>query len=180
MTWHEISITVPFEYVEPISYLFDRYGHGMSMEVLGPNEVLLRTYLPSTSRQRLAHIEVGVNLASTLQPLGELQLNPLDDDEDWQNAWKSHFNLLKLGRHLVIKPSWIEYQPDPEDRVIDLDPGLAFGTGYHPTTFTCLEVLERLVHPGAAVLDLGTNRSRNRRKVRVMTGTIATLVCLIG
>ena len=156
MTWHEISITVPFEYVEPISYLFDRYGHGMSMEVLGNNEVLLRTYLPSTSRQRLAHIEVGVNLASILQPLGELQVNPLDDDQDWQNAWKSHFNLLKLGRHLVIKPSWIDYQPEPEDRVIDLDPGLAFGTGYHPTTYTCLEALERLVHPGAAVLDLGT------------------------
>ena len=156
MTWHEISITVPFEYVEPISYLFDRYGHGMSMEVLGANEVLLRTYLPSTYRQRLAHIEVGVNLASILQPLGELKVHPLDDDQDWQNAWKSHFNLLKLGRHLVIKPSWIDYQPEPEDRVIDLDPGLAFGTGYHPTTYTCLEVLERLVHPGAAVLDLGT------------------------
>ncbi len=156
MTWHEISITVPYEYVEPISYLFDRYGHGMSMEVLGANEVLLRTYLPSTSRQRLAHIEVGVKLASILQPLGELLVDPLDDDQDWQNAWKSHFNLLKLGRHLVIKPSWIDYQPEPEDRVIDLDPGLAFGTGYHPTTYTCLEVLERLVHPGAAVLDLGT------------------------
>ena len=156
MTWHEISITVPFEYVEPISYLFDRYGHGMSMEVLGANEVLLRTYLPSTSRQRLAHIQVGVNLVSILQPLGELEVNPLDDDQDWQNAWKSHFNLLKLGRHLVIKPSWIDYQPEPEDRVIDLDPGLAFGTGYHPTTYTCLEVLERLIQPGSTVLDLGT------------------------
>ncbi len=141
MTWHEISITVPFEYVEPISYLFDRYGHGMSMEVLGADEVLLRTYLPSTSRQRLAHIEVGVNLASILQPLGELEVRPLDDDQDWQNAWKSHFSLLKLGRHLVIKPSWIDYQPEPEGRVIDLDPGLAFGTGYHPTTYTCLEAL---------------------------------------
>ena len=156
MPWHEISITVPFEYVEPISYLFDRYGHGMSMEVLGANQVLLRTYLPSTSRQRLAHIQVGVNLVGILQPLGELQVNTLDDDQDWQNAWKSHFNLLKLGRHLVIKPSWIDYQPEPEDRVIDLDPGLAFGTGYHPTTYTCLEVLERLVNPGSAVLDLGT------------------------
>ena len=156
MTWHENTITVPFEYVEPISYLFDRYGHGMSMEVLGANEVLLRTYLPSTSRQRLAPIEVGVKLVGILQPLGELLVDSLDDDEDWHNAWKSHFHLLKLGRHLVIKPSWIDYQPEPEDRVIDLDPGLAFGTGYHPTTYTCLEVLERLVHPGAAVLDLGT------------------------
>lgn len=156
MIWHEVSITVPYEYVEPISYLFDRYGHGMSMEILGTDQVLLRTYLPSTSRQRLAHIEVGVKLASILQPLGELKIEPLAEDEDWQNAWKSHFNLLKLGQHLVIKPSWIEYQPAPDDLVIDLDPGLAFGTGYHPTTYTCLEALEQLVRPGVKVLDLGT------------------------
>ena len=155
MIWQEVSITVPYEYVEPISYLFDRYGHGMSMEILGANQVLLRTYLPSTSRQRLAHIEVGVKLASILQPLGELKIEPLKD-EDWQNAWKSHFSLLKLGRHLVVKPSWIEYEPTPEDLVIDLDPGLAFGTGYHPTTYTCLEALEQLVRPGDRILDLGT------------------------
>ena len=91
-----------------------------------------------------------------MQPLGDLKIEPLDDDEDWQNAWKSHFNLLKLGKRLVIKPSWIEYQPAPNDLVIDLDPGLAFGTGYHPTTYGCLEALEQLVHTGAEVLDLGT------------------------
>ena len=156
MQWHEISVELPFEYVEPISYLFDRYGHGLSMETRGPDQVLLRTYLPSTSRQRLAHIEVGVNLTSILQPLGELKIVPLDQEADWQNAWKSHFTLLKLGQHLVIKPSWIDYQPDADDVVIDLDPGLAFGTGYHPTTSTCLEALEHLLRPGMSVMDLGT------------------------
>jgi ribosomal protein L11 methyltransferase len=155
MDWYEISIEVPYEYVEPISYLFDRHGHGLSMEVKALNWVLLRTYLPSTSRQKLVHIEVGVKLTSILQPLGELKIEPLPQDEDWQNAWKSHFSLLKLGQHLVIKPSWIEYQPDADDILIELDPGLAFGTGYHPTTYTCLEALERLVRPGMNVLDLG-------------------------
>ena len=155
MQWHEISIEIPYEYVEPISYLFDRYGHGMSMEIQGSDLVLLRTYLPTTSRQRLAHIEVGVKLINLLQPLGELKIDPLPPDEDWQNAWKSHFDLLKLGRHLVIKPSWIDYEPAPEDIVIELDPGMAFGTGYHPTTYTCLEALEHLIDPGMAVLDLG-------------------------
>lgn len=155
MQWHEISIEIPFEYVEPISYLFDRYGHGMSMEILAEDRVMLRTYLPSTSRQRLAHIEVGVKLTSLLQPLGELKIEPLPADEDWQNAWKSHFNLLKLGQHLVIKPSWIEYQPEADDLVIELDPGMAFGTGYHPTTYTCLEAMENLIEPGMRVLDLG-------------------------
>ncbi len=155
MQWHEISIEIPFEYVEPISYLFDRYGHGMSMEIMDNDLVLLRTYLPSTSRQRLAHIEVGVKLTNLLQPLGELKIEPLPLDEDWQNSWKVHFSLLKLGQHLVIKPSWIDYAPSPDDIVIELDPGLAFGTGYHPTTYTCLEALEQLVEPGMSVLDLG-------------------------
>ncbi len=156
MTWQELSITVPHEYVEPISYLFDRYGHGLSMELLGPNQVQLRTYLQDSSRYRLARIEVGVKLASLLQPLGELTLRPLSNDEDWQNAWKAHFTLLRVGKHLVIKPSWIEYQAVAGDVVIDLDPGMAFGTGYHPTTYTCLTALESLLQPGMTVLDLGT------------------------
>lgn len=156
MTWQELSITVPHEYVEPISYLFDRYGHGLSMELQGPNQVLLRTYLQDSSRYRLARIEVGVKLANLLQPLGELTLRPLSQDEDWQNAWKAHFSLLRVGERLVIKPSWIEYQATPGDVVIELDPGMAFGTGYHPTTYTCLAALETLVQPGMAVLDLGT------------------------
>ena len=156
MTWHELSILVPYEYVEPISYLFDRYGHGMSIEIQDQQEVLLRTYLPSTSTQRLAHIEVGVKLAGILQPIGDLEVRALTDDEDWQNSWKSHFSLLKLGQNLVIRPSWVEYKPQENELVIDLDPGLAFGTGYHPTTYTCLEILERLIKPNFAVLDVGT------------------------
>ncbi len=153
--WQEVSISVPFEYVEPISYLFDRYGYGLTMEDDGPELIRLRTYLPGEARQRFSHIEVGVNLARILQPLGELTVTPLDKDEDWQNAWKSHFTLLKIGERLVVKPSWIEYEPGEGELLIELDPGLAFGTGYHPTTYTCLEAMEQLVQPGMNVLDLG-------------------------
>ena len=153
--WQEVSISVPFEYVEPISYLFDRYGYGLTMEDDGPELIKLRTYLPSDARQRFSHIEVGVNLASLIQPLGELTVTPLDEDADWQNAWKAHFTLLKIGERLVIKPSWIEYEAKDGELLIELDPGLAFGTGYHPTTYTCLEAMEQLVQPGMNVLDLG-------------------------
>ena len=153
--WQEVSISVPFEYVEPISYLFDRYGYGLTMEDDGPELIKLRTYLPSDARQRFSHIEVGVNLASLIQPLGELTVTPLDEDADWQNAWKAHFTLLKIGKRLVIKPSWIEYDAKDGELLIELDPGLAFGTGYHPTTYTCLEAMEQLVQPGMNVLDLG-------------------------
>ncbi len=156
MSWHELSITVPFEYVEPVSYLFERYGYGLSVETKPGEHAVLRSYLPSLSRQRLAHIEVGIKLAASVADLGELLITPLGADEDWRDSWKKHFTLLRVGQHLVIKPSWIEYQEQPGDVVIDLDPGLAFGTGYHPTTYSCLEALEELIKPGHSVLDVGT------------------------
>ena len=155
MSWHELSINVPFEYVEPVSYLFERYGYGLSVETKPGEYAVLRSYLPSLSRQRLAHIEVGIKLASSVANLGELNIRPLDDNEDWRNSWKQHFTLLRVGRNLVIKPSWIDYEAKDSDVVVDLDPGLAFGTGYHPTTYCCLEALEELVRPGSVVLDVG-------------------------
>ena len=156
MTWQELSILVPNEYVEPVSYLFTRYGKGLSMEREDRDRVMLRTYLLSSSRQRLARIEVGLKLVSILEPLGDMTVTPLKEDEEWQSQWRSHFNLLRVGRQLVIKPSWIEYSPEVADKVIELDPGMAFGTGYHPTTYTCLEAMEDLLRPGMVVLDLGT------------------------
>ncbi len=156
MVWQELSITVPHEYVEPISYLFGRYGKGLSTEVAGEGRVLLRTYMTSGSRQRLARIEVGVRLVNAVEPIGSLLVRDLPDDEDWQNSWKSHFKILRIGEHLVIKPTWLELDPGPDDIVIELDPGIAFGTGYHPTTDTCLQAMEQHITPGMTVLDLGT------------------------
>lgn len=156
MSWHELTISVPFEYVEPVSYLFERYGYGLSVETRPGECAVLRSYLPSLSRQRLAHIEVGIKLAASVADLGELNIRPLDDGEDWRNSWKRHFTLLRVGQRLVIKPSWIDYAAQDGDVVVELDPGLAFGTGYHPTTYSCLEALEELVQPGSAVLDVGT------------------------
>ncbi len=103
----------------------------------------------------LARIDVGVRLVSAVQPLGELAIREIPDEE-WQDAWKSHFDLLKIGRRLVIKPTWLDYQASEREVVIELDPGLAFGTGYHPTTYTCLEAIDKLMFEGAKVLDLGT------------------------
>ena len=146
---------MPWEYVEPVSHLFSRYGYGLSTEQSGDNLVMLRTYLPTTSKRRLARIEVGINLVRLLQPMSELTKEVLES-ADWENSWKTHFHLLKIGERLVIKPPWIDYDPSTDDVVIELDPGMAFGTGYHPTTNTCLLTLEALVRPGTHVLDLGT------------------------
>ena len=157
MPWMELSISVPHEFVEPVSYLFSRYGKGLSTEPQGAGQVMLRTYLESGSRQRLARIEVGVRLVSSVGELGEMLVRDLDDGEDWQNSWKEHYDALPVGKRLIIKPSWVELETkESEGRiVIELDPGIAFGTGYHPTTYTCMEALEDLVQPGARMLDLG-------------------------
>ena len=158
MSWQELSISVPHEFVEPISYLFSRYGKGLSTEPQGAGRVMLRTYLESGSRQRMARIEVGVRLVSSVEPLGELIIRDLDDGEDWQNSWKEHYGALAVGSRLIIKPSWVELEEGASEGrvVIELDPGIAFGTGYHPTTYTCMEALEELVQPGMRILDLGT------------------------
>ena len=155
MIWQELSIKVPQEYVEPICYLFGRYGHGISVEDAGEELALLRTYLPNTSKRRMARIEVGVNLVRILQPIGQLMVKELKE-ADWQNSWKEHYSLLRIGSRLAIKPTWIDYEPAGDEVVIELDPGMAFGTGYHQTTKMCLEVLECLIRPGVDVLDFGT------------------------
>ena len=158
MSWQELSISVPHEYVEPVSYLFSRYGKGLSTEPQGAGRVMLRTYLESGSRQRLARIEIGIRLISSIESLGELAIRDLDDGEDWQNSWKEHYGALPVGSRLIIKPSWVDLDEDATGGrvVIELDPGIAFGTGYHPTTYTCLEALEELVRPGMKLLDLGS------------------------
>ena len=158
MAWQELSITVPHEYVEPISYLFGRYGKGVSTELAGEGKVLLRTYLTTGSRQRMARIDVGVRLVGAIEPIGDLEIRELPEDEDWMESWKSHFRILRIGKRLVIKPTWLEldFTASPDDIVIEIDPGVAFGTGYHPTTDTCLQAMEQHIAPGMTVLDLGT------------------------
>ncbi len=169
MKWLELSVSAPPEFVEPLSHIFYRYGHGgVALEQQGgfnpdegetPSEtawITLKTYLPinESTDERRNRIDVGVRLVAHVGPVTELVARTVDEDE-WQNSWKDHFHVLRVGRRLVVKPTWREYEPGAEDVVIVLDPGMAFGTGHHPTTRSCLEVLERLVEPGMAVLDFG-------------------------
>jgi ribosomal protein L11 methyltransferase len=66
-------------------------------------------------------------------------------DEDWSTSWKEHFKPLRVGKHLVVKPTWEDFPAGPDDILLDIDPGMAFGTGTHPTTMLCLTVLEKLL-----------------------------------
>ena len=87
--------------------------------------------------------------------IGEMQTRRVDE-EDWANTWKEYYYVTHIGQRVVIRPSWREYTPKEHEVVLTLDPGMAFGTGLHPTTRLCLERVEQLVQPGMRVLDVGT------------------------
>ena len=76
-------------------------------------------------------------------------------EQDWAENWKKYYKPFRAGEHLVIKPSWEGYEEKPGDLVLELDPGMAFGTGTHETTFMCMEQLEKYVTPGCKAIDVG-------------------------
>ena len=167
--WVELSIEAPAEYVEPLSHLFLRYGKGgvVTEEPGGyspdegesppvPDRVTVKTFYPldDESDARFGRIDVGVRLMSQLTCMSPLTQRVIEERE-WAEAWKEHFHPLRVGERLVVAPSWREFAPGEGDVVIRLDPGMAFGTGHHPTTRMCLEEVEALVEPGMEVLDAG-------------------------
>ena len=170
MDFLELKVQSPPELVEPLVQLFQTYGRQrVAVEQAGgdnpdegevPDErmpVIVRTYLPKDRRlnDRRARIEAGVHLMGLIKPLSSLEVRTVAPRE-WEEAWKAHFHLLHIGQRLVVRPSWQEYEPQGDQIVLTLDPGLAFGTGHHPTTYMCLEQLERRVQDGMRILDLGT------------------------
>lgn len=78
------------------------------------------------------------------------------DDEDWAETWKEYFHTERIGERIVVKPTWRDYQPLEGDIILEIDPGMAFGTGTHPTTSMCVRLLERHLSKGDSVLDIGT------------------------
>ena len=89
--------------------------------------------------------------------LGKLEMQVQGfENEDWSESWKKSFKPIRLGNHIVICPGWLEYEKQPDDKVIEIDPGMAFGTGTHETTGMCAALIEKYVQPGQRVIDIGT------------------------
>ena len=89
--------------------------------------------------------------------LGKLEMQVQGfENEDWSESWKKSFRPIRLGEHIVICPGWLEYEKQPDDKVIEIDPGMAFGTGTHETTGMCAALIEKYVQPGQRVIDIGT------------------------
>jgi ribosomal protein L11 methyltransferase len=173
MRWLELTVQSHPEAVESVSELLSRYtsggvaieepiellDEGQEYRVLAGQPVMVHAYAPmdGNEEETCQRIAEGLWHLSSLGShfVGELQTRTVNE-EDWANAWKEYFYVTHIGQRLVIRPSWREYTAKAGEVVLTLDPGMAFGTGLHPTTRMCLEQVERRTQAGMRVLDVGT------------------------
>jgi ribosomal protein L11 methyltransferase len=141
---------------------FELVDEGLGARIDPTRPATVRAYVPAFGAGALDHATATVTealghlQAFGLRPIGELRTRIVEEAE-WAEAWKEHFQVIRLGRRLVIKPSWLRHHRSGDEVIIDLDPGMAFGTGLHPTTRLCLEGLEDLAARGplGRALDVG-------------------------
>ena len=176
--WLELSVAADLEAVEAVSEILGRVApggtsvepafeltdDGLGARVDASRPAIIRAYVPArdeaASRRAVAEATeaLGHLQAFGLRPIGELTTR-IVHEADWAEAWKAYFPVMRVGRRLVIRPTWRRHRSLPDDIVLALDPGMAFGTGLHPTTRLCLAALERLDDHGrvaaARVLDVG-------------------------
>jgi ribosomal protein L11 methyltransferase len=165
MNWLEVSLTVNGELAEAVADVLARFAYsGVMMEQgvkytdeedagtpTGP--ITVRAYLEMNdqieeTRQKL---EESLYYLGRIQPLPEASYRQIAD-QNWMEAWKQHYKPILIGQHLVILPAWID-SPDPNRIPIKIDPGMAFGTGTHPTTQLCLELMENYFDHGPRTTD---------------------------
>jgi len=184
MKWSEISIHTTNEAIEPISHILHEAGaSGVVIEdpfeltkeredqfgeiyQLNPDDypeegVIVKAYLPVNSF-------LGETVEAIKESINNLIIYDIDlglnkvtisevNEEEWATAWKKYYNPVKISEKFTIVPTWEMYEPVSSDElIIELDPGMAFGTGTHPTTVMCIQALERTVRPGDRVIDVGT------------------------
>jgi ribosomal protein L11 methyltransferase len=163
--WLEISIRLDGEAAEAVSEVFNRYGTGGAVieqllaHGLGAHdnisELVIKTYVARDDTVNRQKIKEALWHLGQLYPIPTPGFRVLTE-ADWAEAWKTHYSVLHIGQHTVIVPQWQSYDAQPDQVTIRLDPGMAFGTGTHPTTRLCLAALEQVIEPGMTVFDIGT------------------------
>lgn len=172
MRWLELSVVADVEAVEAVSEILGRVAAGTAVHptrlLHDPNDELAARADPAAPVTVTAHVADGPAAADAvdateralwhlqafgLRPVGSLRVRHVDD-ADWTDAWRERYVAQRIGR-LLITPSWAVDEAGPDEIAIILDPGMAFGTGLHPTTRACLELLQEVDPLPSAVLDVG-------------------------
>lgn len=182
--WIEVTIKTTTEAVEPITNILYEQGAGGAViedpkdflfqkkneldwdyveeEVFKKNEeddVLIKTYV-SEEKNVMEFVEIIKQKVLGLRDFGidigegSVSLDQVNE-ADWANAWKAYYKLTKVGQKVVVKPTWEDYNMQEGDLIIELDPGMAFGTGTHETTSMCIRELEKYVNKDSKVFDIG-------------------------
>ncbi|OCS88518.1 50S ribosomal protein L11 methyltransferase [Caryophanon tenue] len=184
MKWTEVSIHTTNEAVEAVSNILheagasgvviedsvdfdkeraDQFGeiYALKQEDFPTDGVIVKAYLPESSF--IAETVEGIRLSiETLKDfnidIGHNVVTMCEvNEEDWATAWKQYYHPVKISKRFTVVPTWEDYQPVATDElIIELDPGMAFGTGTHPTTVMCLQALEKVVQSEQTVVDVGT------------------------
>lgn len=183
--WIELAVEAEAEAVEPISELFSRYGFNEGVAVDQPftqesdgDNLSVDLTRPFTVRTFVAAADLKSNLLDELRTalwylgrmrqIGDLRVTERQEEE-WADAWKEHYRPQRVGKRIVVRPPWYEYESRGEDVVVVLDPGMAFGTGLHPSTRLSVLGLERAIRPGIRVIDVGSG-----------SGVLAISAALLG
>jgi ribosomal protein L11 methyltransferase len=170
--WFELSTWADHEAVESVAELLARFGFNEGVTIEEPfvqeqdgdnlmidttRPAIIRTYIPAESFDSaiVDQVREGLWYLGRMRSVGELTVTERSE-EDWASAWKDHYRPLRAGERVVIRPPWFEYDAVPGDIVLVLDPGMAFGTGMHPTSRLSLLQLEAYISPGQSLLDVGT------------------------
>lgn len=168
--WLEVGVDVDGEAAEAVSATLQQYAYkgGVVIEQMGdPNdpdplalqpEIVVKIYVPDykDTPDLRRRIDEALYFLGLLYPVPEPRYRKIVD-EDWSTTWRKNYKPFRIGRRVWIQPSWLHAENvDNDDLVITLDPGMAFGTGLHPSTRMCIEAMEKLVQPGFSMLDIGT------------------------
>ena len=182
MQWQEISVTTTEIMEEAVTNLFYEMGaagvviedsnlinryiqedirdaYEFPKEIMESEHVVVKGYLPVDDKLPLILEQFNGSLAAINDFFQDayvsVQFNKIHE-EDWANSWKKYYKPQKISEKIVVVPGWEEYFPKEGEIVVDLDPGMAFGTGNHPTTMMCIRAIEKYITPGWQVADVGT------------------------
>ena len=194
MKWKKFTLTTTTEAVDLVSSMLDDVGiegievednvplteketKGMFIDILPelpPDEGVAKVsfYLDDDDQveEMLRRVNEGLDELAAYTELGQRTIEASEtEDKDWINNWKQYFKPERIGKYTVVKPTWEKYTPKDGELIIEIDPGMAFGTGNHATTALCINVLEDYVKPGMDIIDVGTG-----------SGILAVQAALLG